>query len=128
MNDRFNKLLQLNTSGLGCWTSIILVIFISTTVGLGWVINGFIILVALLFVVPVIAFWGFQWWLRRKLIQAQCPVCSYEFTGFKNTEFNCPSCGETLQVEADTFSRITPPGTIDVDAVEVSVQTIEEGN
>lgn len=128
MNDRFNKLLQLNTSGLGCWTSIILLVFIFTSVGLGWVINGFIILVALLFVAPVIAFWGFQWWLRRKLIQAQCPVCSYEFTGFKNTEFNCPSCGETLQVEGDIFSRITPPGTIDVDAVEVSVQTMEEGD
>ena len=103
-------------------------VFISTSVGLGWVINGFIILVALLFIAPVIAFWGFQWWLRRRLIQAQCPVCNYEFTGFKNTEFNCPSCGETLQVEGDTFSRITPPGTIDVDAVEVSVQTIEKGN
>lgn len=128
MNDRFNKLLQLNTSGLGCWASIILTIFILTSVGLGWVINGFIILIALVFITPVIGFWGLQWWLKRKLIQAQCPVCSYEFTGFKNTEFNCPSCGEALQVEAEQFSRITPPGTIDVDAVEVSVKKIEEGN
>ena len=128
MNDRSNKLLQLNSSGLGCWASIILVILLLTSVGLGWVINGFIILIALLLITPAIAFWGFQWWLRRKLVQAQCPVCSYEFTGFKNTEFNCPSCGETLQVEADRFSRMTPPGTIDVDAVEVSVQTIEENN
>ncbi len=128
MNDRFNKLLQLNTSGLGCWASIILTVFILTSVGLGWIINGFIILIALLFIVPVVAFWGFQWWLRRKLIQDRCPVCSYEFTGFKNTEFNCPSCGEALQVEAESFSRMTPPGTIDVDAVEVSVQSIEESN
>jgi transcription initiation factor IIE alpha subunit len=52
----------------------------------------------------------------------------YEFTGFKNTEFNCPSCGEALQVEAAGFTRITPPGTIDIDAIEVSVQSIEEGN
>jgi predicted RNA-binding Zn-ribbon protein involved in translation (DUF1610 family) len=128
VNDRFNKLLQLNTSGLGCWASIILTIFVLTSVGLGWVINGFIILVALVFIAPIIGFWGLQWWLKRKLIQAQCPVCSYEFTGFKNTEFNCPSCGEALQVEAEQFSRITPPGTIDVDAVEVSVKKIEEGN
>jgi predicted RNA-binding Zn-ribbon protein involved in translation (DUF1610 family) len=99
-----------------------------TSMGLSWVINGFIILVALLLIAPAISFWGFQWWLRRKLVQAQCPVCSYEFTGFKNTEFNCPSCGETLQVEVDRFSRMTPPGTIDVDAVEVSVQTIEESS
>lgn len=125
MDNRFNKLLQLNTSGLGCWGGIILTIFILTSVGLGWVINGFIILLGLLFVAPIIAFWGFQWWLKRKLIQAQCPVCNYEFTGFKNTEFNCPSCGEVLKVEAENFSRVTPPGTIDIEAIEVSAKTIE---
>ena len=128
MNDRFNKLPRLNTSGLGCWTSLILTIFVLSTVGLGWVINSLIIFVALLFIVPVVAFWGFQWWLKRKLVQAQCPVCTYEFTGFKNTEFNCPSCGEALKVEAEQFSRMTPPGTIDVEAVEVSVSKIDRGN
>jgi hypothetical protein len=128
VNDRFNKLLQINTSGLGCWASIILGVLILTSIGLGWVIKGFVVLIGLLFIAPVIAFWGFQWWLKRKLIQAQCPVCSYEFTGFKNTKFNCPSCGEALQVEAEGFTRITPPGTIDIDAIEVSVQSIEEGN
>lgn len=128
MNDRFNKVLQYNTSGLGCWLSLILIAFILASVGLGWVVNGLVILFALLLISPIITFWGLQWWLKRKLIQAQCPVCNYEFTGFKNTEFNCPSCGETLKVEADHFSRMTPPGTIDVDAVEVSTQTLEEGN
>ncbi len=128
MNDRFNKVLQYNTSGLGCWLSLILIAFILASVGFGWVVNGLLILFALLFISPIITFWGLQWWLKRKLIQSQCPVCSYEFTGFKNTEFNCPSCGETLKVEADHFSRMTPPGTIDVDAIEVSTQTLEEGN
>jgi ribosomal protein S27E len=128
VNDRYNKLLQLNTSGLGCWASVILGIFLVTSLGLGWVIKGFVISLGLLLVIPMIAFWGLQWWLKRKLVQAQCPVCSYEFTGFKQTEFNCPSCGEALQVEATGFSRITPPGTIDVDAIEVAVKTIEEGN
>jgi predicted RNA-binding Zn-ribbon protein involved in translation (DUF1610 family) len=128
VNDRFNKVLQYNTSGLGCWLSLILIAFILASVGLGWVVNGLVILFALLLISPIITFWGLQWWLKRKLIQAQCPVCNYEFTGFKNTEFNCPSCGETLKVEADHFSRMTPPGTIDVDAVEVSTQTLEEGN
>ncbi len=128
MNDRFNKVIQYNTSSLGCWLSLIFVALILASVGLGWVVNGLLILFALLLISPVITFWGLQWWLKRKLIQAQCPVCNYEFTGFKNTEFNCPSCGETLKVEADHFSRMTPPGTIDVDAVEVSTQTLEEGN
>ena len=128
MNNRYNKLLQLNTSGLGCWASIILIIFVLTSIGLGWVIKGFFLVMGLLFIAPIIAFWGFKWWLRRKLVQAQCPVCSYEFTGFKNTEFNCPSCGEALHIEEGSFARITPPGTIDVDAIEVSTKTIKEGN
>ncbi|MEM7590489.1 MAG: hypothetical protein AAF383_03020 [Cyanobacteria bacterium P01_A01_bin.83] len=128
MNDRFDKLLQLNLPGIGCWSTTILTIFILTSVGLGWFVNGLIIFIGLLLISPIIAFWGFQWWLKRKLLLAQCPVCSYEFTGFKNTQFNCPNCGESLKVEAGSFSRMTPPGTIDVDAVEVSVQTIEESN
>ena len=126
MNERYNKLLQYNTSGLGCWLSLILFALVVGKIGLGGVIGGFLILMAVLLVVPAVGFWGLQWWLKRKLIQAQCPVCQYEFTGFKNTEFNCPSCGETLQVEGNRFARMTPPGTIDVDAVEVSVKRIEE--
>lgn len=127
MNERFSKLLQYNiSSGIGCWLTIIMIGLLLTSVGLGWVINGVLILLALLFIAPVIGLWGFQWWLKRKLVQAQCPVCNYEFTGFKNTEFSCPSCGEALRVEGDRFTRLTPPGTIDVDAVEVSVKQIEE--
>lgn len=127
MNDRFSKLLQSKPSNLGCWVSIILTLFVLSSIGLGWVINGFIFLIVLLLGFPIIAFGGFQWWLKQKLIQDQCPSCSYEFTGFKNTEFNCPNCGEALRVEAESFSRITPPGTIDVDAVEISAKVIEEG-
>ncbi|MGV2828830.1 hypothetical protein [Myxosarcina sp. GI1(2024)] len=128
MNDRFNQIFQYNTSGLGCWLSLILIAFLLASVGLGWVVNGFLIFLTFLLVSPVLAFWGFRWWLKRKLVQDRCPVCSYEFTGFKNTEFRCPSCGEALQVKSDHFSRITPPGTIDVKAVEISAQQIEENN
>jgi predicted RNA-binding Zn-ribbon protein involved in translation (DUF1610 family) len=128
VNERFNKVLQYNTSGLGCWVSLILFVLVVGKIGLAGVLSGFLILIALFFLVPIIGVWGFQWWLKRKLTLAQCPVCSYEFTGFKNTEFDCPSCGETLQVEGHRFARMTPPGTIDIDAVEVSVQSIEEEN
>ena len=127
MNNRFNRLLQYNNnSALGCWISLILITLLLTSVGLGWVINGFLILLAFLFITPVLAFWGFQWWLKRKLVQDSCPVCSYEFTGFKNTEFRCPNCGEALQVKGENFSRLTPPGTIDIDAVEVSAHQIDD--
>ena len=128
MNDRFNKVLQYNTSSIGCWGSLIFVVVITATFGFGWIVNSFLIILTLLFVVPVLGFLGLQWWLKRKLVQDKCPVCSYEFTGFKNTQFDCPSCGEKLQIDKSSFSRITPVGTIDVDAVDVSVQVIEEGN
>jgi hypothetical protein len=119
VNDNFPKILQYNTSGLGCWLTAIAIAFLLTSVGLGWVVNGFFILLGFLILAPLVGFWGFQWWLKRNLVQDQCPVCSYEFTGFKNAEFRCPSCGEPLKVEAGHFSRFTPPGTIDVTAVEV---------
>ena len=126
MNDNFTRLIRYNTSGISCWLTLILVAFLLGSIGLGWVVNGFLILVALLIITPVLALVGLQWWLKRNLVQDQCPVCSYEFTGFNNTEFRCPNCSEPLKVEVGHFSRITPPGTIDVDAIDVSVQQIEE--
>ena len=126
MNDRFNKILQYDFSGLGCGLTIIAFALIASSVGLGWIINGFLLLFVLALIAPVLIFWGLQWWLRRNFVQDNCPVCNYEFTGFKNTEFRCPNCNEPLQVTGGNFARITPPGTIDVDAVEVSVQSLEE--
>ena len=126
MNDRFNKLIQYNFSGLGCWLTIIAIALLISSVGLGWVINGFFILVALALIAPVLIFFGVQWWVKLNFVRDNCPVCNYEFTGFKNAEFQCPSCNETLKVTGGNFVRITPPGTIDVDAVEVSVRVLDE--
>lgn len=126
MNDNFTRLFQYNNSGISCWLTLILVAFLLGSIGLGWVVNGFLILLALLIITPILAFGGLQWWLKRNLVQDECPVCSYEFTGFNNAEFQCPNCSEPLKVESGHFSRITPPGTIDVDAIEVSVKQIEE--
>ncbi len=126
MNDNFTRLIRYNTSGISCWLTLILVAFLLGSIGLGWVVNGFLILLALLIITPVLALVGLQWWLKRNLVQDRCPVCSYEFTGFNNTEFRCPNCSEPLKVEGGQFSRITPPGTIDVDAIDISVQQIEE--
>ncbi|MGK7892794.1 MAG: hypothetical protein AB4372_03875 [Xenococcus sp. (in: cyanobacteria)] len=125
MNDRYNKVLQYNFSGLGCWLTIIAFAMLLSAVGLGWIVNGFLILFLLLLFTPVIAFFGLQFWLKRNFVQDSCPVCSYEFTGLKNSQFQCPNCGEPLEVAGGKFTRITPPGTIDVEAVDVPVQVIE---
>jgi len=77
-------------------------------------------------IAPAIAFLGLRWWLRRSLVRDHCPVCSYELTGLNQTQIQCPSCGEPLKVEGGHFHRLTPPGTIEVEAVDVSAKQLEE--
>ncbi|XHX76243.1 MAG: hypothetical protein RBJ76_17585 [Stenomitos frigidus ULC029] len=102
------------------------VVWLLGAIGLGWLVKSFFILVGLILITPVIAFFGFRWWLRRNLIQADCPVCQYGFVSLNQTEFSCPNCNEPLKVEDGRFNRLTPPGTIDVSAVEVSAKTIDD--
>jgi hypothetical protein len=111
---------------LGCFLTLLLLGLLLGTVGLGWIVNGVLIFFALLLLLPAIAFWGFRWWLGRNLVESQCPVCDYQFTGFNERECRCPNCGEALKVEGGRFSRLTPPGTIDVEAVEVPARRLED--
>lgn len=73
---------------------------------------------------PIIGWFGFRWWLRRNLVESTCPVCQYEFTGFNQTSCRCPNCNELLRVESGEFKRDIPPGTIDVEAVEVEAKSL----
>lgn len=126
MNQDSPKLFQVNLSSASSWLTLIAVIWLLGMIGLGWLVKSFLVLVGLLFLAPVVAFVGFRWWLKRSLVADQCPVCSYQFTGLNQTQFQCPSCGETLRAEKNHFQRLTVPGTIDVEAVEVSVQKLED--
>merc|ERR1712054_102478 len=80
--------------------------------GLGWLVNGFLIVLGVIIVTPIIGLWILRWWVQRNLIEDQCPVCGYEFTGFKGVNSSCPNCGEALQVKNGKFQRITPPGIV----------------
>lgn len=102
------------------------VIWLLGSIGLGWLVKSFFILIGLILITPVIAFLGFRWWLRRNLIQADCPVCHYECVNLNQAEFHCPNCNEPLKVEDGRFNRLTPPGTIEVSAVEVSAQVVDD--
>ncbi len=125
MNQNTPKLLKLNLSGASCWLTILVTFLLLGTVGLGFLVKGFLILISLVFILPVVGWLGFRWWLRRNLIEDQCPVCGTSFTGLNQTQFSCPSCGESLKIEQGHFTRLTPPGTIDVEAVDVSVKQIK---
>lgn len=115
-----------NNSGLGCLLNFIIVALLLSAIGLKWVVNSFLILIALLVITPIVGIWIFRWWLNRNLVEGNCPVCNYSFTGFNNTDCRCPNCGELVKVESGKFMRETPPGTVDVNAVEVSSKVIED--
>ncbi len=116
------KSFQFSFPRLASWLTPFLIIWLLGSVGLGWLVNSFLILMGLLLLAPVLAFVWFRWWLQRNLVQAQCPVCNYELTALNRTQIQCSNCGELLKVEQGKFNRLTPPGTIDVQAVEVSAQ------
>jgi len=120
------KTFQLNLLQLRPWLTLLAVVWLLTSFGLGWLVNSFLILFVLLLFTPVIAFLGFRWWLKRNLIQGNCPVCSYELTGLNNSQLQCPNCGEQLLVQNNQFRRFTPAGTIDVTAVEVQGKSLED--
>jgi hypothetical protein len=100
VNQDFPKRFQFNLSGAGCWLTLLAIGLLLGAVGLGWVVNGFLIIVGLVIISPII--------------------------GFNRTDCQCPNCAEPLKVEQGHFQRLTPPGTIDVEAVEVSVRQIED--
>lgn len=126
MNQDTSKLFQFNLSGFGCWLTLLSAFLLLGAVGLGWLVNSLLILAGLVIITPVIGWFGFRWWLRRNIIEDKCPVCAYEFTGFNRTECHCPNCNEPLKVEQGHFNRLTPPGTIDVEAIEVPVRQLED--
>lgn len=109
----------MNQSGLGCFVSLTVLGLFLGSIGLGWVVNGFLILIVLLFSLPLVAWLGVRWWIGRTLVESSCPVCGYEFMGFSGTECRCPNCNEPLQVENGQFKRLSAVGTIDVKAVDV---------
>ena len=125
MNDPFSRNIQFNSSGLGCFFTFLLIAALLTSVGLGWIVNGFILLILLIPVTIVLGIFGFQWWLKRNIIEDDCPVCGHTFTGLNNSIARCPSCGEVVQVVDKAFQRQTPAGTVDVsvvDTVDVSAE------
>lgn len=126
MNSNSPKILPIILSGLGNWLILFVILSLFGLFGLGWFVKSLAIVLSLLLIAPVIAFLGLRWWLSRNLIQDRCPVCSFEFTGLVKSEFACPSCGEPLHIQNGQFARLTPPGTIDVDAVEVSARILED--
>ncbi|WP_088243273.1 hypothetical protein [Calothrix rhizosoleniae] len=125
----FNNL-QLNIShllsNLRPWLTLFIVVWLLGSLGLGWLVNSLLILVGLLFLAPIVLFFGFRWWIQQNLISDRCPVCGYGVTGLNNTQLQCSNCGEQLFIQERQIQRFTPEGTIDVNAIEVPSQSMED--
>jgi predicted RNA-binding Zn-ribbon protein involved in translation (DUF1610 family) len=109
------------------WIIAIAFIWLLGSLGLGWIVKSLVFLLVLVLLAPVVLFFGARWWLSRNLIQAPCPVCGFELTGLSTMNLQCPSCNESLVVRDRQFHRMSSPGTIDVEAVdlEADVEEIE---
>lgn len=114
------KNLQFNLSGVGCWLTVIGVVWLLGAVGLGWLVKSIAVLFVLLLITPVIAFFGFQWWLRRNLVEGPCPVCEVPLASLRDRNTTCLNCGTPLVTTADGFRRNTPEGTVEVSAVDIT--------
>lgn len=97
--------------------------------GLGWLIKFSLLLIGFLILLPILGVLGLQWWLKRNIVQGTCPVCTSELSGLNGSQFQCPSCGEPLQIQQGKVTRLAPEGTIDiqaVDVVDVSAQAMDD--
>lgn len=126
LNQNNYRGLQINLSGVGFWLVLFGAVWLIGSIGLVWVLKSLLILIGLLLITPVVAVLVFQWWLRRNLVEGECPVCQYDLAGLNGMQLRCPSCSEPLKIEHKHFTRLTPPGTVDVKAIEVEVQQLDD--
>lgn len=121
-----NSFRSIQFSGFGFWLTLLAIIWLLGSIGLGWLVKSFFIVIGIVLLLPVVAFIGFRWWLKQNLVVDHCPVCGYESAGINGAQLRCPSCSEPLKVEHKHFHRLTPPGTVDVDAIDVTVKQIDD--
>jgi hypothetical protein len=121
VNNNINNpnLFQVNLPRFQSWLTFVAICLLLGSLGLGWVVKSALIVVGLFILTPIVGFLGFFWWLRRSIVQAECPVCSYPIQGIDGNEVQCSNCGELMKAERGQLVRDTPPDTIDVVAVEV---------
>lgn len=130
MNSNFSQFIQSSSSGWGCLLSLILLALGLSALGLGWLVNGVVILIAIVTLLPVVGILVAAWWLKRNVATGACPACGGDLTALNNSTVNCAHCGIPLEVRSRQFQRVTQPGTVDVEAVTVEVMdtNVLDGN
>jgi predicted RNA-binding Zn-ribbon protein involved in translation (DUF1610 family) len=113
------KIWQLGWESLRPLLTLFLLVYLVSTLGLGWILKSALFLLGLLVLLPIVGVLGILWWSRRNVVQGACPVCDVALTGLQGTAMDCPNCGEALQINQGQFLRLAPPNTIDIAAVEI---------
>ncbi|MEN9206877.1 MAG: hypothetical protein Q6L50_02350 [Gloeomargarita sp. GMQP_bins_120] len=106
-------------TGWRFWLGWLILLLLLGNLGLQGLVRGLVVLLVFFIVAPPLLLWGLRWWVRRQIAVGPCPVCSTSLQGWNQTQTQCPHCGERLQVKNGQFQRLTPPGTVEVEAVEV---------
>ena len=118
MNQNFNQL-QVRFPGLGCWLFVLGTFWLIGAIGLSGIIKSIAALVLFVILAPVLGFLALQFWVKRNLVNGECPVCEQTLAGLKNSNMVCPSCTTELTATADGFERVAADGVIDVQAVDI---------
>jgi predicted RNA-binding Zn-ribbon protein involved in translation (DUF1610 family) len=107
--------------GFGFGLTTLLFLLILGAIAPDWLVNGALILFLAAILLPILGVFGLRWWLQRNLASANCPVCNYPIQGVQGLQTQCPSCGEQLVMNnRKGYDRVAPPGTVDVQAIEVT--------
>lgn len=125
MNQNFNQL-QVRFPGLGCWVFVLISFWVIGAIGITGILKSIFALVLFVVLAPVLAFWGLQFWVKRNLVEGNCPVCEQPLTGLKSVKTPCPNCGTEVTATADGFERATTDGVIDVQAVDTNASTVTD--
>lgn len=124
MNQNFNQL-QVRFPGLGCWLFILGAVWLLGAIGIGGVIKSVFALVLFVVLAPVLAFLALQFWVKRNLVQGNCPVCEQPLAGLKNSKMPCINCGTELSVTGEGFERFATDGVIDIQAVDIQASDVQ---
>ena len=117
--------MQVRFPSLGCWLFVLGAAWLLGAIGLGGIVKSIFALVAFLILVPVITLIVARFWLKRNLVEGNCPVCEQSLTSLKSVKLACPNCTTQLVTTADGFERFAPDGIIDVQAVDIQSSTVD---
>jgi hypothetical protein len=118
VNQNFNQL-QVRFPGLGCWLFILGAVWIISAIGIGGILKSIFAIVVLVFLAPILGFLALQFWLKRNVVNGNCPVCEQSLVGLKASQMSCLNCGTELSVTETGFERFASNGIIDIQAVDV---------